>query len=615
MTSLDNQSAKERLPDGKIARWSLRFSDAELERQYKLFRINRSAHEIRIWAYSAILVYALLGVFEWHLIPDSLKSALIIRNAIVIPVFLAALSLGYTKYYAKYIHLSIFMCIVAGGAGYMATLAQAEYPLAILYTYLIIVVSLFLHGHMGVRFTFAFAGGWSLVLAYFIVVTFINPPPDTLTLASNGILIVVTNTIIMFTNRNHEILGRRNFRNNILLSQQISERERANVALAESEAKLRSIVDNSPLCITLKDVAGRYVMANQRYCETFGVSEEQLTGKTAHDIFDKAFADQFRNQEREVLKVGEPREFEATIPTRQGLRRFFEVNFPILDHLDNCVGVGLISADITDRTILEEQLRQSQKMEAVGQLTGGIAHEFNNLLQGVLGYLEILRGRIKAEPEAVKVLDEVDKAAWRGAEITRSLLAFARKQPLQPRAIDVSEAIAEARPVLQSALTEAITVREVTVGRLWRALADPNQLQSALVNLAINARDAMPGGGVLTIEMGNASVDERQIAGLRKVDPKEVIRPGDYVRLRVMDTGHGMPPEVLKQAFDPFFTTKDVGQGTGLGLSMVYGFAKQSNGFVVIDSELEGGTRVDLYLPRDVGKTETQAEDVGLRVG
>jgi PAS domain S-box-containing protein len=494
-------------------------------------------------------------------------------------------------------------------------LAKAEYPLAVLYTYLIIVISLFLHGHMGLRFVFACTASWSLVLAYFVVVGFINPPPDTMTLTSNAVLVVLANTIIMFANYNHEILARQNFRSNIMLSQQIGERESANAALAEGEAKLRSIVDNSPLCITLKDVDGHYVLANQRYCETFGVSEDEITGKTAHYIFDIEFADQFRNQEREVLKAGEPKEFEATIPTTQGLRRFFEVNFPILDHLNNSVGVGLISADITDRTILEEQLRQSQKMEAVGQLTGGIAHEFNNMLQSILGYLEILRGRIGEEPEAVKVLDQIDQAAWRGAEITKSLLAFARKQRLQPRAIDLGEAIAKARPVLQSTLTEAITVRVVTMGRLWRALADPNQLQSALVNLAINARDAMSEGGVLTIEIDNASVDERKIAGLRKVDPNEVIRPGDYVRLRVMDTGHGMPPEVLEQAFDPFFTTKDVGQGTGLGLSMVYGFAKQSNGFVVIDSEFDGGTRVDLYLPRDVGEGETQADDAELRVG
>jgi len=255
--------------------------------------------------------------------------------------------------------------------------------------------------------------------------------------------------------------------------------------------------------------------------------------------------------------------------------------------------------DITERAWAEEQLRQAQKMQAVGQLTGGVAHDFNNLLAIVLGNAELLSGKVGEDDPK---LQAVMRAATRGAELTQRLLAFSRIQTLQPQVIDVDALVGSMTSLLSRTLGETIEIETRLAPRLWNATADPGQVENALLNLAINARDAMAGGGKLTIECANAVLDEAYVA----VNPEA--RTGDYVVLAVSDTGSGMSAEVQAHAFEPFFTTKEVGQGSGLGLSMVYGFAKQSGGQVTIYSEEGQGTAVKLYLPRAQGAAK--AEDV-----
>jgi signal transduction histidine kinase/CheY-like chemotaxis protein len=256
-----------------------------------------------------------------------------------------------------------------------------------------------------------------------------------------------------------------------------------------------------------------------------------------------------------------------------------------------------VEAEVAQRMQAEEALRQAQKMEAIGQLTGGVAHDFNNLLQVVLGNLDTLRRRLDAAvaPSRSEVMRSVD-GAMRGAEraaiLTQRLLAFSRRQPLEPRAVDVNRLVIGMSELLRRTLGENIAIETVLGGGLWRIHADPNQLENSIINLAVNARDAMPNGGRLTIESANAHLDEAYAAGQQEV------QPGQYVMLAVSDTGAGMSKEVIASAFDPFFTTKDVGQGTGLGLSQVYGFVRQSNGHVKIYSEIGEGTTVRIYLPR-----------------
>ncbi|WP_434657480.1 response regulator [Pseudomonas sp. R3-56] len=246
----------------------------------------------------------------------------------------------------------------------------------------------------------------------------------------------------------------------------------------------------------------------------------------------------------------------------------------------------------------EEALRQSQKMEAVGQLTGGIAHDFNNMLTGIIGSLELLRRRLaRGRTEDLDSLIDLGvTSANRAAGLTHRLLAFSRRQSLDSKAVQMNTLVLSMGELLQRSLNESIRLEMQLDEQLWIAEADPNQLESALLNLVLNARDAMPGGGKLLVQTFNRYLD----TGF--TDAYTNLEPGDYVVLSVQDSGCGMPESVMHRAFDPFFTTKPIGQGTGLGLSMIYGFSKQSRGHVTIDSEVDKGTTVSLYLPRFVGE-------------
>jgi signal transduction histidine kinase/FixJ family two-component response regulator len=258
-------------------------------------------------------------------------------------------------------------------------------------------------------------------------------------------------------------------------------------------------------------------------------------------------------------------------------------------------GFVLTISDMTKRIQAEGVLREVQKMQAIGQLTGGIAHDFNNLLTVILGNLEFAQKKL---PEDHAVQSRIGRAVWaaqRGATLTAHLLAFARKQPLAPAPVDLSQTVPDLIPLLQRTLGAPIDVRYVGAAGLWPALADAVQLESALLNLALNARDAMPGGGRLTLELANKVLDETYARTHAEVTA------GDYVMLAVSDTGHGMTPDVTARVFEPFFTTKPDGKGTGLGLAMVFGFVKQSKGHVTIYSEPGEGTSVRIYLPRAIG--------------
>lgn len=247
---------------------------------------------------------------------------------------------------------------------------------------------------------------------------------------------------------------------------------------------------------------------------------------------------------------------------------------------------------IEQREQAEEALRQAQKMEAIGQLTGGVAHDFNNLLQVILGNLERLRRRVEGQADVHRLIDAALRGAERAATLTQRLLAFSRRQPLAPKPIEVNKLVTGMSDLLARTLGENIRVDTLLASGLWRVSADENQLESALLNLAVNARDAMEGIGTLTIETDNTVLNEAYVRG------EEDVKSGQYVLVAVSDTGSGMGREVLDRVFEPFFTTKGIGQGTGLGLSMVYGFVKQSGGHVKIHSQPGAGTSVKLYLPR-----------------
>ena len=362
--------------------------------------------------------------------------------------------------------------------------------------------------------------------------------------------------------------------------------------LSVSEERLRGVMDNVTdgiITINEKGIIGSVNFAAQHI---FGYSANQLLGQhigvlipesahTTHDGDEHPWRGNVVGAgAREV--VGRHKDGNV-IPLDLAISEMW------LSGEQNYVGVA---RDITQRKVAERRLQQAQKMEAVGQLTGGIAHDFNNLLTVILGNAEILTKELAGNARLKPVATLVGNAAQRGAYLTKSLLAFSRKLVLQPTVTDVNQLVSRMDKLLGRTLGEQIEIDFTPRGNLWNTIVDPTQLESAILNLAVNARDAMPRGGTLTIEVANVELDK---SFAKENDGAHV---GPYVMVSVADTGTGMTPEVLARAFEPFYTTKEVGKGTGIGLSMVYGFAKQSNGYLKIASEAGHGTIVNLYLPR-----------------
>jgi PAS domain S-box-containing protein len=361
----------------------------------------------------------------------------------------------------------------------------------------------------------------------------------------------------------------------------------AQQALRASEQQLRSILDNSPLAIMLKGRDGVYWQANRTYADGMGVPAEQLIGRHSSEVYPAETVARIERRDRIVVETRQPVHYEIHLPQSDGTwQDYAATKFPVLDDRGEVAGIGLIAHDITEQNRTMAQLLQSQKMEAVGQLTSGIAHDFNNLLGIVMGNAELLLD----DPDSLaEHAAAIMRSAERGAALTRQLLVFSRNEPMAARDIAVAEELATLEKLLQRTLGEIYRIRCHADPGIWDCVADPGQLESAVVNLAINARDAMPGGGELTIDACN-QVIEAGNAGIQA--------PGEYVLLSVSDTGRGIPPENLDRVFEPFFTTKEKGKGTGLGLSMVYGFARQSKGHVTIESVPDVGTTVRIFLPR-----------------
>ena len=367
-------------------------------------------------------------------------------------------------------------------------------------------------------------------------------------------------------------------------------RAEADAALRANQAQFQSIMQHAPMMVSLKDLQGRYTFVNQAFQQFTGRGPDIVLGKTAADLNDKEFADFIAGEDRAAVESRRVIQREMTTPPEHGARTALLVKFPVFDERGEPVGVGTVMTDITEQKKIEVQLAQTQRIEALGQLTGGIAHDFNNLLTSILLNADVLTSLLddKLRPLA----EAVRMAAERGADLTRRLLAFGRRQMLEPRPTNIRELLTAMEALMRRTLGEHIQIEFRNAADLWFATVDGGQLENAVLNLAVNARDAMPSGGKLTIETANAAFEADEAS------PE--IKPGQYVMIAVGDTGVGMPPDVLARAFEPFFTTKDVGKGTGLGLSMVYGFVKQSGGHARIQSEVGNGTVVRLYVPRAI---------------
>jgi PAS domain S-box-containing protein len=404
----------------------------------------------------------------------------------------------------------------------------------------------------------------------------------------------------------------------VAIGRDVSRQKQAQQALRESEEFMRQVIDTTPACIFIKDYQGKFLLVNKMMADFHNSTPEEMVGKREQDITSSSDeqvmeVEKFLADDRKVIDSGKPLLIPEEIYTLpNGETVWLQTTKIPLTLKGNPRCVLGIAFNISTRKKAQEALRQSeenliqsQKMEAVGRLAGGIAHDFNNLLTAIIGYSEILKIKESLDEDAEDNVKEILKAAKRAAELIQQLLAFSRKQILRPKVINLNKLVAETESMLRRLIGEDIDIVTRFASDLWNVKADPGQLDQVIMNMVVNARDAMPRGGELTLETENVYLDKSYFSGHIKGDP------GEYVLLSVSDTGRGMSPRTRELIFEPFFTTKE--KGTGLGLATVYGIIKQSGGYIWVNSEEDHGTVFKVYLPR-VKKGEKKLLKDGISV-
>jgi two-component system cell cycle sensor histidine kinase/response regulator CckA len=383
--------------------------------------------------------------------------------------------------------------------------------------------------------------------------------------------------------------------------------------LSESEARFQSFMDNSPAIAFVKDATGRLVYANRRFTEECGQSNWQ--NKSDAELWPAATARQLRDNDAAMRSTNRPHQTTETLIANDGTERYWlTCRFPLADGQGQPL-IGVMAVDVTHQKkvegelrIRDQQLQQAQKMEAIGQLAGGVAHDFNNLLTIILGYSAILAHEEEPPaPERQEMVSEIHRAAQRAADLTGQLLAFSRKQILAPRTLKLNDILRDTQKMLCRLIGEDIEIHLRLAEGLDLVLADPGQIEQIIMNLVVNARDAMPQGGELCVETANVELDENYASSHAEVTP------GRYVMLAISDSGHGMDAATRNRIFEPFFTTKAPGKGTGLGLATVYGIVRQSGGHIWVYSEPGQGTTFKVYFPVTAAPAENDATAAPVR--
>lgn len=385
------------------------------------------------------------------------------------------------------------------------------------------------------------------------------------------------------------------------LKGEIQERIQAEKAFRGSETHMRTLINSLPDLVWLKDPNGVYLSCNAKFERLYGAREADIVGKTDYDFVNKDLADFFREKDRIAMEQGGPSmNEEEVIYADDGHVELLEtIKCPMYDRHDNLIGVLGVGRDITMRKKAEDEkirlkteLQQAQRLEAVGRLAGGVAHDFNNMLSVIIGNTEILLDDLDPSHPVIDNLHEIQNAAKRSADLTRQLLAFARQQTIAPKVLDLNEAISGMLKMLMRLMGEDIDLVWLPSESIWKIKIDPSQIDQALANFCVNARDAIISVGKVTIETRNVSFDQEYCF------THEGFIPGDYVMMAFSDDGIGMDKDTMANVFEPFFTTKGPGRGTGLGLATVYGIVKQNNGFINVYSEPGQGTTFKVYFPR-----------------
>lgn len=332
----------------------------------------------------------------------------------------------------------------------------------------------------------------------------------------------------------------------------VTERVRSDAAMQDTERLFQSIVEHSPASVHLKDTDGRFLLVNKAFEDRYGLRSGDVIGKRSHDLYPEQLSKEFISQDQEVLDTGQVSEREVSARFADGkIHPIHNIKFPVFGDDGKIKGIGTIATDLSVPHLLEEQLRRAQKMEAVGQLTGGIAHDFNNLLSVMVGNAEMLADKIDDDEDARFSINAIISAVARGSSLTSRLLVFSRQKTLSPQKTDVNKLVQGFEEMLRRTLGETITLTTICSENLFQAEIDPHQFEDALLNLSINARDAMPFGGTLTIQTANITLDQNYAA------ENDEVTPGSYVEVKIIDTGSGMNPGILEKVFEPFFYDQD----------------------------------------------------------
>jgi two-component system cell cycle sensor histidine kinase/response regulator CckA len=385
------------------------------------------------------------------------------------------------------------------------------------------------------------------------------------------------------------LVGRRGV---VVAHEEITERKRAEIALRENHSLLHAVTEGTTDMVFVKDLEGRYLLINSAGARLLGKSVEEVLHRNDLALLEPESAERIMSHDRDTLVSGMLQTYEETLTVAGVTRTFSTTKGPYYDYRGKIIGLIGISHDITARKQLEAQYSAAQRMESVGRLAGGIAHDFNNLLTAIGGYAEMSIETLPPDHPAHNDLSELRNTVRRAANLTRQLLAFARRQIVEPQTFSLNDLVADLDKLLRHVIGEDIELITRFEPNLGQVRADPGQIEQVVINLIVNSRDAMPNGGTIVVETSHATLDH----DYARQHPSVV--PGEYVVLTISDTGVGMADEVKQHVFEPFFTTKGAGHGTGLGLATCYGIVKQSGGNIWIYSELGIGTAVKVYLPR-----------------
>lgn len=407
----------------------------------------------------------------------------------------------------------------------------------------------------------------------------------TLLISKEGSEYQISNNAAPIKNEKNEITGV------ILVFRNVTEEYLLHEVIKENEEQLQALMNNSSSIIYVKELEGKYILVNRKFEQIFKLKNEDIIGKTAHDIFPVEVADEMVANDQDVLGSQLALHSDEKIPQEDGMHTYSSDKFCLFNSEGKPYAVGSISTDITEKLKQNELLRRSQKMDALGKLTGGVAHDFNNMLNVIIGYAEILRRNLDEGSSNAHFVSEIKSAGERGAALTRKLLSFSGQVRSEVALVNINSILKGDINMLSKTMTARIHISMKLDDELWLTVVDKSELEDVILNLSINAMHAMPRNGTLTYLTHNQCLDAIAAEEIGLLDA------GDYVRLSIIDTGTGIPKETISQIFDPFFTTKG-DEGTGLGLSQVYGFMERCNGAITVDSVVGKGTEFSLYFPR-----------------